>query len=148
MKHLLRLFTLIALSSTLSYAAEGWSTDFEAASKQAKEQGKYMLLDFSGSDWCSWCIKLNNEVFSQSSFQEYAKENLVTVKLDFPRRKKIPEETREQNKQLAKEYKVRGYPTVIILSPEGELVERTGFRPGGSDEYVSHIKGIIASHQK
>ena len=148
MKTLIRTIALVALTSAVAFAGEGWSADFKAASEQAKTEGKYMLLDFSGSDWCGWCIKLNKEVFSQTEFKTYAQENLVTVKLDFPRRKELPEETKKQNQELAQKYKIRGYPTVIVLSPEGELVERTGYRRGGAEPYVQHIKDIIAAHQK
>jgi thioredoxin-related protein len=122
-------------------------TDFEAASEKAKAEGKYLLLDFTGSDWCGWCVKLNDEVFSKDAFKTYAAENLITVELDFPRRKQIPEATKKQNEELAKKYGVRGFPTILILSPEGELVEKTGYRRGGADAYVKHLEAIIAKHQ-
>ncbi|HKL22686.1 MAG TPA: thioredoxin family protein, partial [Tichowtungia sp.] len=72
-----KLITFIALLTAVSsFAAEGWLTDFEEAKKQAAEKNVPILVDFSGSDWCGWCIKLDNEVFSQDEFKDYAEENL------------------------------------------------------------------------
>ena len=126
---------------------EGWVTDFEAASKTAKQEGKYMILNFTGSDWCGWCIKLDAEVFSKEAYRSYAKENLVEVELDFPSKKKIPVETQKQNEELSNKYGIRGYPTILILSPEGEEVARTGYRRGGPEAYVDHLKEIIQKHK-
>jgi thioredoxin-related protein len=98
------------------------------------------MLDFTGSDWCGWCIKLKKEVFSQEAFQEYAESELVLVELDFPRNKLQSDELKAQNQALAQKYGVRGFPTIILLSPEGELIARTGYRPGGAEAYVAHLK--------
>jgi len=136
--------------STSSEAAatteEGWVTDFAAASETAKEEGKYMILNFTGSDWCGWCIKLDDEVFSKEAYRSYASENLVEVELDFPNKKKLPIETIQQNNELSDTYDIRGYPTILILSPEGEEVARTGYRPGGAEAYVDHLQSIIRRH--
>jgi thioredoxin-related protein len=121
-----------------------WETDFEKASRAAKASGKHMLLDFSGSDWCGWCMRLDKEVFSQDTFKDYAKKYLVLVNLDFPRKKKLSEELRKQNDALAKKYRVRGYPTVLLLSPDGKLVGRTGYQPGGPEAYVKHLAEMIS----
>lgn len=124
-----------------------WTTDFEAASAEAKQTGKYMLLDFSGSDWCSWCLKLDAEVFQKKAFYDYATENLVCVLLDFPRGKSQPEELKAQNNKLMKRYSVRGFPTVVILNPDAELVDITGYRRGGAQKYVDYLKGVIADYK-
>lgn len=128
-------------------AALGWETDFARASALAKESGKYMLLDFSGSDWCGWCTVLDKEVFSQRAFQDYAAENLVCVLLDFPRAQAQSAELRKQNYALSRQYGVLGYPTVLILSPDGELVGKTGYQPGGAEAYVQHLKAMIDPHR-
>ncbi|MEM7791812.1 MAG: thioredoxin family protein [Verrucomicrobiota bacterium] len=129
----------------LSYAGSGWMTDFEAAKAKAKAENKPLLLDFTGSDWCGWCIKLDKEVFSQDAFKAYAKDSLVLVELDFPRGKEQSDALKEQNKALAEKYGIRGFPTIVVLSPEGELIEKTGYQRGGPDAYVDHIKEILAS---
>ena len=121
-------------------SANSWMTDFEAAQSKAAETGKPMLLNFSGSDWCHWCIQLDKEVLSQDAFQEYAASELVLVEVDFPRGKQQSEAVKTQNKALAEKYGIRGFPTVILLSSEGELIGQTGYRPGGAEAYVAHLK--------
>jgi len=139
--------SLIILSVCISAQAKNWGIDFEKALSEAKASGKYLLLDFSGSDWCGWCIKLEKEVFSQKKFKKYADKNLVCVLIDFPRAKSQSNKIKKQNQALAKKYSIRGYPTVVILSPNGALVGRTGYRQGGATAYVSHLKKIINKHK-
>lgn len=146
MKKLIFSFCFSLLSLNLAFSAgDGWMTDFEAAKEKAAAEQKPLLLDFTGSDWCVWCIKLNDEVFSQAAFQEYAAEALVLVELDFPRDKSQSDELKAQNKALAEQYEIRGFPTILVLTSEGELIERTGYQPGGAEAYVQHIQGILAS---
>ena len=132
-----------------AFASEGWETDFEKAKTKAKAEGKHILMDFSGSDWCGWCVKLDKEVFSQKAFKAYAKDNLVLVLADFPKDKsKQSEKLQKQNAALAKKYNIGGFPTVFILNPEGRLVAKTGYRPGGPEAYVEYIKTVIAKATK
>ena len=127
--------------------ATNWETNFEKASSAAKASGKYMLLDFSGSDWCGWCIKLEKEVFSQDTFKDFAEENLVCVLVDFPRAKEQAEELKQQNLELARKYEIKGYPTIIVLSPDGRTVGKTGYLQGGPWEYARHLKKIIEEYK-
>ena len=131
--------------STCTFASDGWMTDFEKAKAKAKAENKYLLIDFSGSDWCGWCIKLDKEVFSKKAFQEYAKDHLVLMLADFPSDKsKQSEEVQEQNELLKKEFPIPGFPTVYILSSEGKTLAKTGYQDGGPEAYVEHIKKLIA----
>jgi protein disulfide-isomerase len=84
----LTLFCLLAIP--VSAADNGWLTNLDDALKIAEKDNKVILMDFSGSDWCGWCIKLDKEVFSQAAFKDYAKDNLVLVLVDFPRKKELP----------------------------------------------------------
>lgn len=146
MKKWMGALALLLVASTV-FAAEGWLTDFEKAKDQAKAENKYMLIDFSGSDWCGWCIKLDREVFSQDAFKAYADENLVLMLADFPARKPQSAEVQAQNQKLADQYGIQGYPTVILLSPEGKMAGRTGYQPGGAEAYVQHIKGLVKAYE-
>ena len=120
-----------------------WFTNFNDAKAKAIKEQKPMLIDFTGSDWCGWCIKLDEEVFSQADFQEFASDSLVLVEIDFPKNKVQSEELKVQNKALAKKYSILGYPTILLLTPEAELIEKTGYQSGGAKAYVSHIQNIL-----
>lgn len=122
-----------------------WMTDFDAAKAKAKAEGKPLLVNFTGSDWCGWCIKLVDEVFSQKAFQEYADKSLVLVEIDFPRRKEISAELKAQNEALAKTYGIRGFPTILVMDADAKVLKSTGYRRGGAEAYVSHIKQILAN---
>ena len=65
------------------------------------------------------------------------------VELDFPRGEEQSEDLKAQNKALAEKYGIRGFPTILVLSPEGELIEKTGYQRGGPEAYVEHIKEIL-----
>jgi protein disulfide-isomerase len=120
-----------------------WKENLEQAVAQAKKENKAVLVNFTGSDWCIWCKRLNSEVFTQKEFEDYAKNNLVLVKLDFP--KDIPQtnETKLYNNTLAQKYGIQGFPTILIMNSKGELVAKTGYQPGGPAKYVDHIKSYL-----
>lgn len=124
-------------------AHAAWVTDFEAAKKEAAERNVPILADFSGSDWCGWCMKLDGEVFSRSAFKEYAKDNLVLFLADFPAAKPQPEELKKQNQGLAEKYGVRGFPTVFLMDSKGEVLVRMGYMRGGAEAYVKHIRQAL-----
>lgn len=130
---------------SFSMGAESlWMHDFEAAKAKAVKEGKPIFINFTGTDWCGWCIKLEKEVFSQKAFQDYAKGNLVLVEVDFPRKKEQTAELKEQNKKLDKEYGVEGYPTLYLLDAQGKkLTEDIGYREGGPEAYVAHLKSLL-----
>ncbi len=132
-----------------AFAASGadWSEDLDQALQEAGASGRYVLVDFSGSDWCGWCKKLDAEVFKQDAFLAFAKSNLVTVLIDFPRSKPQPAKRKKANGLLAEKYGISGFPTILLLSPSGDLVGRTGYRPGGADPYVEHILSLINKHK-
>lgn len=141
--------TLAALALTGLFAGsalaggEGWTHDYEQAKATAANDGKDLLLDFTGSDWCGWCIKLNDEVFSKDAFKDYAKANLVLVELDFPRDKsKLTEETMAQNARLKNEFSIRGYPTIILTDAQGRPYAQTGYQRGGPEAYVEHLEQL------
>lgn len=148
MKKWLVVLAAVAMSAG-AFASEGWMTDFEKATAKAKAEGKYILVDFSGSDWCGWCMKLDKEVFSRKAFKEYANENLVLMMADFPRDKSNQSAAvQKQNKALAEKFGIRGFPTVYILDPNGKPINKTGYQDGGPEAYVEYIKKAIAASKK
>lgn len=133
MRHLLALL----LTPLAAIGAEGWLTDFEAAKKKAAAEKKDILVDFTGSDWCGWCIKLDKEVFSTEAFK--AQKDFVLVALDFPRRKEIPADQKAKNEALMRQWGVRGFPTIILTNASGEAYARTGYQAGGPEKYLPHL---------
>jgi thioredoxin-related protein len=119
-----------------------WLTDLPKAQAQAKAEKKLVMLDFTGSDWCGWCIKLNNEVFSKPEFAEYAKQNLVCVEVDFPSKKKLSAEQTKANDALAKKYDIKGYPTIIVLDSEGKKVGELGYMKGGPTAFIAALNKL------
>ena len=149
MKQLTTLFVLFILIFTGCNKGQAssdnldWKENLEQAVAQAKKENKAVLVNFTGSDWCIWCKRLNSEVFTQKEFEDYAKNNLVLVKLDFPRDIPQSSETKLYNNTLAQKYGIQGFPTILIMNSKGELVAKTGYQPGGPTKYVDHIKSYL-----
>lgn len=120
-----------------------WQDNLESAMQQAKEQNKAVLVNFTGSDWCIWCQRLSNEVFSKDEFKDYADENLILVRLDFPKNIEQSTETKMYNSQLAQRYNVQGFPTILLFNSQGQLVLQTGYQQGGPVNYVNHLKSYL-----
>ena len=133
---------------SVSRAAEAWETDWEKAKATAAKDGKDILMDFTGSDWCGWCIKLNKEVFSQAVFAAYADKALVLLELDFPRQKQLSAELKAQNSELQKQFSVTGYPTIYLADAQGRPFARSGYRQGGAEAYVTYLKEQVEGRVK
>ena len=104
-----------------------WTQDYAAATNAAATDGKPVLLDFTGSDWCGWCMLMENKVFTTQEWEDWASSNIYLVTLDFPNDKsKVPEEYQKRNRALSTQYGVRGYPTYIVLDPKGEKLGQLG----------------------
>ncbi|MDP6850529.1 MAG: thioredoxin family protein [Planctomycetota bacterium] len=127
-----------------------WFDDFDKAAAAAKAEGKDLLVDFTGSDWCGWCIKLHEEVFQHAEFLTPAKKDYILVALDFPRdeaiKAKVPNP--ERNDELNKKYGIRGFPTILLMNTEGEVFGRTGYQEGGPEKYIAHMAEIADAGRK
>lgn len=144
----LTLFASAALIATsLSHAAgEAWMNDFEAAKAKAAKENKDLLIDFTGSDWCHWCIKLKEEVFDHDPFKKGVADKYVLVELDYPRDKsKLDEKTIKQNAELKEKYPVQGYPTILLTDAKGRPYAKTGYQQGGPDAYLTHLAKLQES---
>ncbi len=135
---------LTSCSSSDGGPGEGWTEDYAAALAEAKKTNRPILLDFTGSDWCGWCIKLHNNVFVTDEFKSWAADNVVLVAVDFPKNRELSAETKQQNETLRAKYGIRGYPTIVILDPSGEKeLGRTGYAAKPS-AFIDAVKKIIA----
>lgn len=98
-----------------------WTSDLDAARQKAAAEGKALLLDFTGSDWCGWCIRLRKDVLSKPEFEAYAADKFVPVEIDIPQNPKFDAALRQRNQQLCEKYHVSGFPTIMVLTPEGQV---------------------------
>jgi protein disulfide-isomerase len=127
-------------SSAGQSSESSWGTDLPAALNQARSENKMVLLDFTGSDWCGWCIKFDKDVLSTDKFAGYAKSKLVLVRLDFPHHKEQDAALKQANEQLSKRFGVDGFPTFVLLNSAGkELWRQVGYAEGGPDAFIAEL---------
>lgn len=130
--------------STVALAGEGWVADYDEAVKIAKAEKKDLFVDFTGSDWCIWCKRLDKEVFAHDEFLSAIKKDFVLVSLDFPNaeevKAKVPNPKR--NAELQEKYGVQGFPTVLLMNADGVVYAQTGYQKGGPAKYIEHVKEI------
>lgn len=143
-----RLMALCLLLMTFvssSAQAEGisWLTNYEEAIHQSKQQSKPLLLFFTGSDWCTWCNKLEEETFKTQDFADQAANHFIFLKLDFPVQKELSPAQIEQNRQLQEKFDIRSFPTVIILDADQQQIGITGYRPGGGKSYANYLNNMM-----
>jgi thioredoxin-related protein len=125
--------------------ADEWQMDYERALAAAKSAKKCVLLNFTGSDWCGPCIQMHRTVFSKPAFLNYAKENLILVELDYPRRKLLPEKVTKQNERLSQQYNIdqSGYPTVVLLDPSGKILgQLEGYSGEGPADIIAWVEQL------
>jgi len=137
---ILLFITFFNISSFLYSDDSIWLTDFELAKQQSEKKHLPILVNFTGSDWCPYCKKLENEVFSKPEFLNYVKENFVILKIDFPQNHKLAGKILKIHKKLAEKYKVKEFPAVVFLDKNGEFILKTGYRDGGVQSYISFLK--------
>lgn len=142
--------TILAFALPAFAEKDGWSTDYKKALKESKETGKPILAEFTGSDWCGFCIKQNKEVFSTDEFKAWAEEHVILLELDFPtpkKREEMSEELKEQNAKLKEKFGVGGYPTVVFLGHnEVELSRLVGYPSGGAKKWIKKANEIVEDY--
>ena len=134
------LFCALLLPVAVPAAGLQWFTDYNTALAQAKSGNKVLLIDFTGSDWCGWCIKLKGEVFDTSEFAAFARENLVLLEVDFPRRKTLSGAQQQANAALQARFQPEGFPTLYLVNGEGRTLSELGYVAGGPGAFISAMK--------
>lgn len=147
----------ITASTASSVEAEGgqivaagdltWHTSYTEALQQAMEEDKMVLVNFTGSDWCTYCIQLDENVFSKEEFHAWAKENAVLLYLDFPQKKQLSDEQMKQNQKLAELFGIRGFPTILFLDKGGAVMARAGFGTDAS-QWIKDVEGQVTSYRE
>ena len=143
--HSLKKLSLAVATGLLAFqvavlGAPVWVTDLPVAQAQAKKENKLVLMNFTGSDWCGWCKKLQKEVFSTKEFEQYAKDNVVLVEIDFPDKKPQSQQLKAANEALQTKFNAEGYPTIVVLNKDGKEVWRQGgYLPGGPTAWIEKL---------
>ena len=130
-------------SPRLQPQAPVWFTRFGEAQQAARKENKAILVNFTGSDWCPWCVRLHDEVLTRKPFLDYAAKKLILLTVDFPRRKPQTAEEKQANQTLAQKYGIQGFPTVLLLDANGSVIARTGYRRGGAESYAEHLQQLL-----
>lgn len=123
-----------------------WTSDLTTALQQAQASQKPVLVVFSGSDWCKPCMLLKQEVFDRTEFARFAQDKLVLARFDFPRNKKnrLPDAQTKRNEDAAAKLNKDGaFPAVVLLSPEGKVLARLGYRSGGAPAYDAYLSQLL-----
>lgn len=151
MKKVFLTLFLVLGSLTIQAQELTWQTDINKAMEISKKSKKPLLLFFTGSDWCGWCIRLQKEVLKTPEFAKWAKDNVVLVELDFPRRTPQQPEIQKQNMELQQALGVRGYPTVWFVNAtkkDGKInleqLGSTGYVAGGPTPWLEGANKILA----
>ena len=168
MRNILAIGALLAISTSLfaqSAVYHQWDTDIEqalqklrsapsVATGEASEDDvaaqideempeRYLFVYFAGTDWCPWCARFEREIISTPTFQRFMRERLVPVLIDFPRTRTLPPEQQAYNRLVAQHYEVSGFPTVVLLDPEGEVVLTTGYEGNGANLFIRNLRRTI-----
>lgn len=133
------LFSILCAVMVVPVFAGGWNDNYQAALATAAKENKKVLLDFTGSDWCEWCIRLKKQVFDTPEFKQFADKNLVLVEIDRPMRKSLRPEVLKQNVALVDQYQVEQLPTIILLSPEGKPLKRESIFLNGPKGFIDWV---------
>ena len=140
------LLTSILFFSLLTSDTPNWTFNLEEAKVTAAKENKFILISFSGSDWCKPCIKLEGEVYDTEKFTSYSNKNLALVKADFPRDRKksnLSKEQLKQNDELAAKYNKKGsFPFEVILDANGNVLGSMGYVSGGPDAFIAKVNSF------
>ena len=141
----------VALASYVSQHRKAdqteWLKSYDEAVELSKQSGKPILADFTGSNWCGYCVKLKKEVFDTPQFKAWAAENVVLLELDYPRPNLQADWIKQQNNMLRDRYKIDSYPTVMILNHDGSVVGSQGYMKGGPERWISVANNTVHSNR-
>lgn len=138
-------------NSVYKASMDGWLVSIDEANALSAKTGKPILANFTGTDWCGWCIKLKREVFTTPEFKAWAKEHVILLELDFPRRFQLPDNIKQQNAQLQQVFGVRGYPTIWMFTinnnDQGQAqinaIGKTGYVAGGPSKFIATLEQFM-----
>lgn len=126
------------------YSAD-WLTDLTVVKAKSSEEGKPIFMNFTGSNWCAACIRLDREIFSNPVFIDYANEHLILMKIDFPLGVEQEESLVTQNNLLYDRYEIGGLPTVVLIDSEGEIFRDYGYGREKAENYINRLRNLLSN---
>ena len=141
---------LIFFSNFFNAGEQTWGHSYNDALKVAQKEHKYILLNFSGSDWCGPCIRLHKEVFTLEDFNKLASEKLVLLNADFPRYKKNQLSAAQQkiNDDLAERYNNKGnFPLTVLINENGKEIKNWEGFPSSPSAFIDEIQQAIQNNK-
>jgi protein disulfide-isomerase len=120
---------------------------WDQALAESRASGKPLMLFFTGSDWCKWCIRLEQEVLDTPEFAAWSRDHVVVVEVDFPREAPLAGDQRVLNETLRRQYEgsMRGFPSVLFTDSDGNLIGKLGYEPGGATPWIAKAEAIIGT---
>lgn len=146
MRQLTALLVLLAGTGVTALGGSNpvpWLINDREAFEAARVTHRPVLMFFTGSDWCVWSEKMEEEVFSTMEFAQFADRNLVLLKLEFPRSYDLPQAQIKQNRNLQRQYGISGYPTVVVTDDNGEVLGRLTYRQGGPQKFLGELSKLL-----
>jgi protein disulfide-isomerase len=148
------LLTVVTIQTCLLFASDGqskgsikWFTNYDEAVKQARTASQPLLMFFTGSDWCGWCTKIEEEAFNTKEFAETSGNKFVFLKLDFPLYSAQDPQIKAQNKELQQKFNVRSFPTVVLFdAQQNQQIGTTGYRAGGGKQYGNYLNQMLSDY--
>jgi len=121
----------------------GWITDLNTAKTIAAQQDRYIFLVFTSMESGEWSKKMDEEIFQTDEFKQFARKNLVLVRIDFPPGGGQSQSVAAENKRLADQFNIRGFPTVIVINPLGQKLVQSKYMKGGPGPFLSELAPIL-----
>ncbi len=136
--------------SRKGHSAAIWTSSYLDALAQSKAQRLPIMLYFTGSDWCPWCIKLSEEVFNTPDFAAWSRDRVILVKVDFPQNYQLPASQAAQNLKLLQKFRnhLDSYPTILFVNSTEDVVGKMGYQPGGKHVWINRAQAIVGKKDK
>ena len=142
---LILMFCLVSAAVWAGKMPRGWSDDIDKALVKAEKEQRYVMILFTGSDWCSWCKRLKADVLDRKAFQKFANQHLVLVYFDFPVNKKIAPAQLLKQQNWQKKFGIKGYPTTVILNSKGVMVGKiSGYEK--ENDFIQRLEKLCIKH--
>jgi len=125
-----------------------WMDNYNTAIVQASKLQKPLFIYFGGSDWCTVCQTMQNEILENQDFIAQVSDSFIFYKADFPIYKCLPDDMKRQNEELKKQFHIESFPTIILLDSSAKPFAILNYSSGGGKAYGAYITKLLEDHKK